>query len=177
MFTRTFWTDGACSQNGTWAGGYGVVELNHDLSQTMNEYIDRYSINFHKSGTYEKTTNNRMELTAMLEALKQIDKYIESDEQDTKYIIYTDSAYVCNILLLWGQNWAKNNWTKNNNQPILNLELIQEMYNFYTKNKNKIIIQKAKGHSNILGNELADALAAGNEKKWNELINKYNILI
>lgn len=177
MFTRIFWTDGACSQNGTWAGGYGVVELSHDLSQTMNEYIDRYSINFHKSGTCEKTTNNRMELTAMLEALKQIDKYIESNEQDTKYIIYTDSAYVQNSCCSWIYTWAKNSWQNSKKVIVENVDLMKEIYKYLTKNFNncQISILKVKGHNNELGNELADALATSNRKKWKELILKFDI--
>lgn len=177
MFTREFYVDGACSQNGTWAGGYGVVELSQVMSQTINSYIDRYSIEFYKSESCEKTTNNREELKAMIEALKQIHKYIESGEQNINYIIYTDSAYVCNTCNTWIYGWAKNGWKNSKKVTVENVDLIQELYKYLTKNflNCQIIIEKVKGHAGTLGNELADSLAARNEKKWKELIFKYNI--
>lgn len=175
MSQRIFYCDGACSTNGTWSGGYGVVELSTAYSQTMDDYTPRYSIEFYKSETFEKTTNNKMELIAMIEALKQIHKYIKSGEKYIDYIVCSDSAYVCNILLSWGPTWVRNNWTKSNNQPILNLELIQEMYNLYIKYKDKISIQKIKGHSNILGNELADSLATNDLKIFRYLLEKNNV--
>lgn len=179
MFTRTFYTDGACSQNGTWAGGYGVLELNHTLSETIDSYIDRYSIEFYKSETCEKTTNNREELKAMLEALKQIDKYIETGEQNIKYIIYTDSAYVCNACNTWIYGWANNGWKNSKKVTVENVDLIQEIYKYLTKNFNncQISILKVKGHNGELGNELADALASSNKKKWDFLITHFHILV
>lgn len=177
MNKRIFYTDGACSQNGTWAGGYGVVELSQGISQTIDNYIDRYSINFYKSEACEKTTNNREELKAMIEALKQIHKYIDGGEQNTKYVIYTDSAYVQNTCNTWIYNWSKNEWKNSKKVTVENVDLMKILYNYLTKNflNCQITIEKVKGHAGTLGNELADALAAGNIKKWKELINKYNI--
>lgn len=177
MRKRIFYTDGACSQNGTWAGGYGVVELSQDVSQTIDGYIERNSIEFYKSETCEKTTNNREELKAMIEALKQINNYIEEGEQNTEYIIYTDSTYVQNICSSWVFIWARNDWKNSKKVTIENVDLIKILYNYLTKNflNCQISIQKVKGHCGILGNELADALAQNSKTKWKELINKYNI--
>ena len=165
----TYWVDGACSGN-PGPGGYGVVCLNKCYSQTISEYIERYTINYKYSEYSKNTTNNREELKAILHVLK-----LATEHSEYNFIIYSDSAYAVNCLINWCPMWAKNNWTRKGNKPILNLELIQEMYSIYLKIKDRITIIKIGGHKGVLGNELADALSTGNNKKFNDLVKKFDI--
>ena len=164
-----FYTDGACSGN-PGPGGYGVICLNKCYSQTISEYIERYTINYKYSEYSRNTTNNREELKAILHVLK-----LATEHSEYNFIIYSDSAYAVNCLINWCPMWAKNNWTRKGNKPILNLELIQEMYSIYLKIKDRITIIKIGGHKGVLGNELADALSTGNNKKFNDLVKKFDI--
>ena len=170
MFNNlTFYTDGGCSGN-PGPGGFGVVCLNTCYSQTISDYIERHTINYTYSEQSESTTNNREELKAILHVLK-----IAAEHKEYNFTIYSDSAYAVNCLTNWCPVWAKNNWIRKGNKPILNLELIQEMYSIYLQIKNRVTIIKIDGHKGILGNELADALSTNNKKKFDDLICKYNI--
>ena len=154
---KIFYTDGACSGN-PGPGGYAVVSLEE------NELVYSYVEDF------QHTTNNRMELMAILHVMK-----LAAEDKENDYLVYSDSAYAINCLINWCPMWAKNNWTRKGNKPILNLELIQEMYSIYLKIKDRITIIKIGGHKGVLGNELADALSTGNNKKFNDLVKKFNI--
>ena len=154
---KIFYTDGACSGN-PGPGGYAVVSLEE------NELVYSYVEDF------QHTTNNRMELMAILHVMK-----LAADDKENDYLVYSDSAYAINCLINWCPIWAKNNWTRKGNKPILNLELIQEMYSIYLKIKDRITIIKIGGHKGVLGNELADALSTGNNKKFNDLVKKFDI--
>lgn len=154
---KVFYTDGACSGN-PGPGGYAVVSLEE------NELVYSYVEDF------PNTTNNRMELMAILHVMK-----LAADDKENDYLVYSDSAYAINCLINWCPMWAKNNWTRKGNKPILNLELIQEMYSIYLKIKDRITIIKIGGHKGVLGNELADALSTGNNKKFNDLVKKFDI--
>lgn len=154
---KIFYTDGACSGN-PGPGGYAVVSLEE------NELVYSYVEDF------QHTTNNRMELMAILHVMK-----LAAEDKENDYLVYSDSAYAINCLINWCPMWAKNNWTRKGNKPILNLELIQEIYSIYLKIKDRITIIKIGGHKGVLGNELADALSTGNNKKFNDLVKKFNI--
>ena len=154
---KIFYTDGACSGN-PGPGGYAVVSLEE------NELVYSYVEDF------QHTTNNRMELMAILHVMK-----LAAEDKENDYLVYSDSAYAINCLINWCPMWAKNNWTRKGNKPILNLELIQEMYSIYLKIKDRITIIKIEGHKGVLGNELADALSTGNNKKFNDLVKKFDI--
>ena len=154
---KKYWVDGACSGN-PGPGGYAVVSLEE------NELVYSYVEDF------QHTTNNRMELMAILHVMK-----LAAEDKENDYLVYSDSAYAINCLINWCPVCAKNNWTRKGNKPILNLELIQEMYSIYLKIKDRITIIKIGGHKGVLGNELADALSTGNNKKFNDLIKKFDI--
>ena len=154
---KIFYTDGACSGN-PGPGGYAVVSLEE------NELVYSYVEDF------QHTTNNRMELMAILHVMK-----LAAEDKENDYLVYSDSAYAINCLINWCPMWAKNNWTRKGNKPILNLELIQEIYSIYLKIKDRITIIKIGGHKGVLGNELADALSTGNNKKFNDLVKKFDI--
>ncbi len=96
------------------------------------------------------TTNNRMEITAAIEALRILKKscYVE---------LYTDSKYLQFGITQWIHTWIKNNWHKNNNNPIKNVDLWKKLYKELSKHY--ISWNWVKGHDNNEGNQIADRLA------------------
>ena len=133
----TIYTDGACSGN-PGPGGWGVVILDDNKNQ--------YNI----SGKAKDTTNNRMELTAPIMALKKI-------KTKSDVTIFTDSVYVKNGITEWIKKWEKNGWKNANKKPIKNKDL-WIILNDLCKKKS-IIWKWIRGHSNNKYNDLADELA------------------
>ena len=140
------YTDGSAHPN-PGPGGFGVVVFDDE---------DNYLKSLSEQVPY--TTNNEMELKAILFALKIFGAQANQDFIQPP-TVYTDSAYAYNIYTNWMYNWAKNDWLKSDGKKPENLEIIKDYFN---ESKNKIIdLRKIAGHSNILGNELADKLATG----------------
>ena len=115
----------------------------------------------------------------MIAALEQVYNYIESGEKDTDYVIYTDSAYVCNTCNDWIFRWQANGWRNSKKVEVENIDLMKTLYNYLNKNfstcqggslKDRVEILKVKGHAGTIGNELVDALAQNSKTKWNNLI-------
>lgn len=103
------------------------------------------------SGGKKDTTNNIMEITAVIEGLKQL-KY------ECEVEIYSDSAYVVNAFQQgWIYNWMKNHWQTSGKEPVKNKELWQELYNLTKRHKVEFI--KVKGHSDNEWNNRCDELA------------------
>lgn len=136
------YTDGACSQNGTWDGGWGVVIVSDtgEIAHTI-------------SGGEKNTTNNRMELIGFLNALQYAAK------NNSSIRIHTDSAYICNAFNQnWVANWQRNGWKNSKKQPVKNQDLWVEIL----KLKSFLFeVVKVKGHANNEYNNLADKLAVG----------------
>ena len=133
----TIYTDGACSGN-PGPGGWGALLMFGNNKKEI-------------SGARENTTNNIMELTAVIEALKLLKVECEVD-------LYSDSAYVVNGFLQgWIYNWQKNNWRTANREPVKNKELWEELYSLTQKHKVNFI--KVKGHSDNEYNNRCDYLA------------------
>ncbi len=131
------YTDGACSGN-PGPGGWGAVLM---YQQNKKEI----------AGGKKNTTNNVMELTAVIEALKLL-KY------PCKVELYSDSAYVVNAFLQgWIDNWIKNNWKTSGKNMVKNQELWKELYDL-TK-KHEVHFNKVKGHSDNEYNNRCDTLA------------------
>ncbi len=131
------YTDGACSGN-PGPGGWGALLMFEENKKEI-------------SGSNENTTNNIMELTAVIEALKILKYECEVD-------LYSDSAYVVNAFLKgWIYNWKKNNWKTANKEPVKNKELWEELY--FLAQKHKINFIKVKGHSDNEFNNRCDYLA------------------
>ncbi len=131
------YTDGACSGN-PGPGGWGAILMYGDVKKEI-------------SGAQKNTTNNIMEITAVLEALKLLKEECEVE-------IYSDSAYVVNAFnQKWIENWQKNNWRTASKDPVKNQELWEELYNLTLKHKVKFI--KVKGHSYNEWNNRCDFLA------------------
>ena len=140
------YTDGSAHPN-PGPGGFGVVVFDDDCNylKSLSEQVSY-------------TTNNEMELKAILFALKIFGAQANQDFIQPP-TVYTDSAYAYNIYTNWMYNWAKNDWLKSDGKKPENLEIIKDYFN---ESKNKIIdLRKIAGLSNILGNELADKLATG----------------
>ena len=134
--TVQIFTDGACKGN-PGVGGWGV------LIKSSN-YINELK-------GYEKlTTNNRMELIAVIEGIKSIEKNVNIE-------ITTDSKYVKNGINLWINNWKKNDWKTSSKKPVKNKELWLDLDKL-VQNYN-IEWKWVKGHSGHPGNERADQLA------------------
>lgn len=133
----TIYTDGACSGN-PGKGGWGAILM---CKGKMKEI----------SGGEKETTNNRMELTAPIEALKLLKK-------PCNVKIYSDSAYLINAFTNgWIYNWFKNGWKTADKKDVKNKELWIEIYN-YTK-IHKIEWIKVKGHSDNEYNNRCDKMA------------------
>lgn len=152
------YTDGACSGN-PGAGGYGIVVFNNDDHIVLYESLN-----------CDNTTNNKEELKAVIRAFE----IVENRYKEEKCIIYSDSAYVVNICNDWIYRWCKNNWCNSKNKPILNLPYIQTLYKYCSKKNLDCQVVKINGHANILGNELADALATGNTTKCKKLLASFS---
>lgn len=135
------YTDGSSLGN-PGPGGYGVVMVEGDKV-------------IYELGGYEKnTTNNIMEMTAVIEALRF------SVKNDLKSIvIFADSAYVLGGVTSWIFNWEKNGWKKADKKPVLNKELWQEMIALVREYKGDLKWQKVKGHAGHIYNERADQIA------------------
>ena len=164
------YTDGACSGN-PGPGGYGMIVFN-DLPTEVKTpdgntvIVNKPTIIDYISNLVSDTTNNQMELAAMLHAFEYISKL------NQECTIYCDSAYVVNIVNNWIYSWEKNGWVRSKNQPIENLSIIKELYNYLITDffKSKVKVVKIAGHSGKIGNELADALATNNKIKFKKVM-------
>lgn len=139
------YTDGSSLGN-PGPGGWGVV------------VVDEEKIIKELGGYSKDTTNNRMELTGAIEALK----YISARKVLAHVVIHTDSAYVLGGVTSWINNWEKNGWRTANKKPVLNKELWQELVALSRELGNKISWQKVKGHSGHIYNDKADEIATKN---------------
>ena len=107
-----------------------------------------------------------MELTAILIALD----LTQTKYKNEKCIIKSDSAYCVNMFNEWIYNWNKNNWTRPKNQPIENLDLVKQIWEYCKLEWPNFTIEKVPGHNGLLGNTLADALATNNQTKIAEIL-------
>lgn len=135
----TIYTDGACSGN-PGKGGWGAVLIYGKIEREI-------------SGSEEETTNNKMELTACVEALKLLKEECEVE-------LYSDSAYVVNAFNQnWIEGWIANDWKNSQKKPVANKEIWQELIALCEKHK--VTFNKVKGHAGDKYNEICDALATG----------------
>ena len=143
MENITIYTDGACSGN-PGPGGWGAVLIYKGYKKEI-------------WGSEQNTTNNIMELTAVVEALKKL-KY------ECRVELYSDSAYVVNAFDKgWIYNWVKNDWKTADKKPVKNKELWKELYAL-TKKHNVTFI-KVKGHADNMYNNRCDELATSAIKR------------
>lgn len=131
------YTDGGCRGN-PGIGGWGV----------WLQYKDKQKRHF---GCEKHTTNNRMELQAVIEALKLL------SSNKVPIVLFSDSKYVLQGINSWMPNWKKKNWQTAAKKPVKNIDLWQALDTLiqpYT-----IEWRWVKGHSGNKGNDIADALA------------------
>lgn len=107
-------------------------------------------------GALKHTTNNRMELTAVIKALEFVSTHAVKNGK-TEVIIYTDSSYVINGITKWVFGWKRNNWITSAKIAVLNQELWQEL--LALTEEIKVTWQYVKGHAGIPGNERVDEIA------------------
>lgn len=123
-------------------------------------------------GFEKKSTNNRMEMTAVIESIKRVNE----EFPNSKIEIYIDSSYVINGITKWIHGWVLKGWIGVNKQPILNKDLWEELNKI---NGSNIKWNLLPGHSGIFGNEKADEIATtfASENKpvlYKGTIDKYN---
>ena len=144
-FVEVF-TDGACSGN-PGPGGWGVVLRYNGHEKEL-------------SGGEINTTNNRMELTAVIEGLKAL-------KEPCKVRLVTDSKYVADgITKGWAESWRKNNWRKADKKPALNPDLWEKLLDLIAEHD--VTIDWVKGHAGHPENERCDCLAVDFYKKLQE---------
>jgi ribonuclease HI len=136
MDTITIYTDGACKGNpgpGGWGAWLKVGEHEKELW-----------------GGQKQTTNNRMELTAVIEALSAL-------KRPSSVAVHTDSQYVRQGITTWIHNWKKKGWRTAANEPVKNVDLWQRLDALAAQHR--VEWHWVKGHNGDPGNERADALA------------------
>ena len=140
------YTDGACSGN-PGVGGWGCVLRYRENEKEL-------------SGGELQTTNNRMELTAVIEALKALKTHCN-------VTLYTDSKYVMNGITEWLDEWKKNGWkTKSKKNEVKNIDLWQKLDELSSKHEIRFVW--VKGHNGDAGNERVDTLARSEVMKLKE---------
>ncbi|MEG1719445.1 MAG: ribonuclease HI [Clostridia bacterium] len=132
------YTDGGCSGN-PGPGGYCAILI--------------YKTHYREvSGGDILTTNNRMELTAVIAGLEEL-------KEPCEVVLTSDSKYVLDPLRKgWLEKWEKNNWVKSDKKPVLNLALWKELLE--EVRKHKMIYKWIKGHSGHIYNERCDGIAS-----------------
>lgn len=131
-------TDGSCDPN-PGPGGWGMV------------WVEKGQIIEERHGHEGETTNNRMELQALIEAYLLL-------PEGKALTVYSDSQLAVNTINQWAAGWEKRGW-KRKTGPIKNLELVQELWAL-SKQKPQIELKWIKAHDGSLWNEYADALAS-----------------
>ena len=134
----SIYTDGACKVN-PGKGGWGV------FIENSNEKL---------YGGESHTTNNRMELTAVIESLK----YLKQRNTLESCTIYTDSQYVFNGITKWRHNWKENDWKNSKKKSVLNYDLWKKL-DFMVAESKHVSFVWIRGHNGDYGNEMADMLA------------------
>jgi ribonuclease HI len=135
--TDGVFTDGAAEPN-PGPGGWGVV------------YVVGGSIVSERHGHEPHTTNNRMELRALIEGCALV-------PEGTKAVIYTDSQLCVNTITLWAKGWEARGWKRKGGE-IKNIELVKELYALFAR-RSELELRWIQAHSGYRWNEYADALA------------------
>ena len=142
--TVEIFTDGACSGN-PGPGGWGTILRYNGVVKEL-------------SGGEAQTTNNRMELTAVIEGLSALKK-------PCKVILTTDSKYVCDAVVQgWAVKWRQNGWMRNKKEPALNPDLWERLLDLLEEHE--VEFRWVKGHAGHPENERCDELAVAQSKKF-----------
>lgn len=137
------YTDGAARGNPDGPGGYGTILTYKDSKGVVHTK--------EISGGYKKTTNNRMELMAVIKGLEALNKPCEID-------LYSDSKYVTDAFnQKWIEGWMKKGWKRGKNEPVKNVDLWQRLLK--AKEMHQVNFIWVKGHAGHEMNERCDFLA------------------
>ena len=137
MKSVILYTDGSCSGN-PGAGGWGSILIYKSFEKEI-------------SGGTGLTTNNRMEITAVIEGLKLLKEPCAVD-------VYTDSAYVCNTIEMhWIDRWLKNGWKTSSGKAVENIDLWTKLLDLLKIHE--VSFHKVKGHADNVYNNRCDKLA------------------
>lgn len=140
----TIFTDGACSGN-PGPGGYGIVLKYGEHQKELSE-------------GFADTTNNRMELLAVITALKSLKFSCQVD-------LYSDSKYVVDAVVKgWAKSWKAKGWRKSDKSPAKNTDLWEELLNLLEKHE--VTFHWVKGHADNPFNNRCDELAVGAYQKF-----------
>ena len=146
MKTVTLYTDGACSGN-PGPGGWGAILSYNGVEKEL-------------SGGEPNTTNNRMELLAVISGLEAL-------KETCRVELYSDSKYVIDGLSKgWAVSWRKNNWRKADKKPALNPDLWERLLNL--TEKHQLSYHWVKGHADNPYNNRCDQLAVTESLKYKE---------
>ncbi len=144
MKTVDIYSDGACSGN-PGPGGWGAILRYGKYERQM-------------SGGEKQTTNNRMELLAIISALKALN-------EPCKVFIHSDSKYVIDAVVLgWAKKWKANGWMRNKKDRALNVDLWEQLLKLL--DKHEVEFEWIKGHSGHPENEKCDQLAVQESRKF-----------
>ena len=137
-------TDGACSGN-PGPGGWGAILRYNGHQKEL-------------CGGEKETTNNRMELTAVIEGLSALKEPCEIE-------LFTDSKYVCDaVVKRWVYSWKANGWKKADKKPALNVDLWEKLLELL--DTHKVNFNWIKGHAGHPENERCDAMAVAESQKF-----------
>lgn len=137
-------TDGSCEGN-PGPGGWGFV------------WVEQDRVVAEDSGADAATTNNRMELRALIEAYRSL-------APDARIVVYSDSRLCVNTVNQWAAGWERRGWRRKGG-PIANLELVQELYSLALERPG-VELRWIKAHDGSRWNEYADALATAQARRW-----------
>ena len=147
MKTVTLYTDGACSGN-PGPGGWGAILSYNGVEKEL-------------SGGDANTTNNRMELLAVISGLEAL-------KEPCRVELYSDSKYVIDGLSKgWAASWRKNSWRKADKKPALNPDLWEKLLNLVEKHE--LSYHWVKGHADNPYNNRCDQLAVTESQKYKEV--------
>lgn len=144
------------------AAGYGIYFPNKEFDDISEPFM------------IKPYTNQRSELYAIYMAIKII---TESKINFDFIRIYTDSEYSIKSLTKWIFGWVKNGWKKSNNKPVMNTDILKELYKYIAKYKNKIIFVHVRSHTGkkdslSIGNSKADELAVKGSLKFKKIADR-----
>jgi ribonuclease HI len=141
MAELKIYTDGGCSGN-PGPGGWAYVIISREENIIAKDM-----------GSQKDTTNNRMELTAVIEALRALKK---QESPPREIAVYTDSQYVQKGISEWIQNWKLNSWRTKDKKPVKNQELWSELDSLASEFR--VTWEWVKGHDGNKFNELCDRM-------------------
>jgi ribonuclease HI len=166
MYTKaTIFSDGA-SRGNPGRGGWGAIILFEHDDPNLSHVIEL-------GGREDNTTNNRMELTGALEAIRTVES-----SGIRKAAVYTDSGYLVNSLTKWVHGWVKNDWQTKDKKNVLNRDLLECFYDLFSLIE--ISFHQVPGHSGVPANERCDEIATNfaDQKPielFDGLLSEYNV--